>query len=288
MKILMNMAVDDMVRDGIDLSILGGRRQRYNYFSYEPSGTVYKLSLNNDNMRHCFGTDRAAHYTVTVSRMDGSNQAELESIEKLLDKQDYSPCRPEGKLYDILCSWESVPYVVYKGGCFAGYLIFKTDSINEINLTDPADLIDTLITFYDTQKLSKVTVTIPPFRLDYLAQLYRVCEGYYISTSKSYSVLNFRRVTEAFLKLKLKSEKLPDGELRMLIHGRAGDENILIKVDKGEGSVTYNTGAADIELEHIDAINMLFSAYCPGREKLSDSARVWLPLPLWIYSADTV
>ncbi len=288
MKTLMNMAVDDMVKDGIDLSILGGRRQRYNYFSYEESGTAYKLTLNNDNMRHCYGTDRSAHYTVKINRVDGSDAAELESITKLLEKRDYNPCRPAGKLYDILCSWECVPYAVYKEDKFAGLLIFKNDTINEIVLADPADFADTLITFYDKQKLSKLTVTLPPFDVEYLRTLYRVCEGYTLSPAKSYSVLNFRHVTEAFLKLKMKYEKLPDGELKLLVHGRAGDENILIKVKGGAGSVSENTGAADLELLHIDAMNMLFSTFCPGRESLPDFARIWLPLPLWLYYTDAV
>jgi hypothetical protein len=239
-------------------------------------------------MRHCYGADRTAHYTVKINRVDGSDAAELESIGKLLGKQDYNPCRPAGKMYDILCSWESVPYAVYKDGKFAGFLIFKTDTISEIILADPADLVDTLITFYDKQKLSKLIVTLPPFEPEYLRTLYCICEGYTLSPSKSYSVLNFRHVTEAFLRLKLKYEKLPDGELKLLIHGRAGDENILIKVSKGVGSVTENTGAADLELLHIDAINMLFSTFCPEREKLPDFARIWLPLPLWLYSTDTV
>ena len=38
MKKLMNMALDDMIEEGIDLSVLGGRRQRYHYFSYDKLG----------------------------------------------------------------------------------------------------------------------------------------------------------------------------------------------------------------------------------------------------------
>ena len=33
MKKLMNIALDDMIADGVVLTVLGGRRQRYNYFS---------------------------------------------------------------------------------------------------------------------------------------------------------------------------------------------------------------------------------------------------------------
>jgi hypothetical protein len=44
----------------------------------------------------------------------------------------------------------------------------------------------------------------------------------------------------------------------------------------------------DAELGHLEAINMLFSSFCPGRDRLPTFARVWLPLPIWMYAADEV
>ncbi len=52
--------------------------------------------------------------------------------------------------------------------------------------------------------------------------------------------------------------------------------------------VEANDGAYDLELEHIDAINLLFSPFCPGRERLPGFARVWRPLPIWLPRADGV
>lgn len=36
----MNMALSDMVKDGVDYSILGGQRQRYNYFGFDYIGVL--------------------------------------------------------------------------------------------------------------------------------------------------------------------------------------------------------------------------------------------------------
>ena len=47
----------DMVRDGIALSTLGGRRQRYRYFGYEKAGICYTFAVNADNLRHTLGAD---------------------------------------------------------------------------------------------------------------------------------------------------------------------------------------------------------------------------------------
>ena len=80
MRKLMDMAVEDMVRDGIAISTLGGKRQRYNYFSYEKSGTTYRFSVNSDNMRHTFGTDRTAHHRFDVRALTADDTASLDAI----------------------------------------------------------------------------------------------------------------------------------------------------------------------------------------------------------------
>ena len=64
MKLLMNRAVEDMIADGVDMSELGGRRQRYNYFSYDKLGRVYDLKFVNDNFRHTFGKERTSKFRI--------------------------------------------------------------------------------------------------------------------------------------------------------------------------------------------------------------------------------
>ena len=53
MKQLMAMAAEDMERQGITLSILDGRRHRYQYYGYEPGGHYLEYRFNEDNFRHC-------------------------------------------------------------------------------------------------------------------------------------------------------------------------------------------------------------------------------------------
>jgi hypothetical protein len=97
-------------------------------------------------------------------------------------------------------------------------------------------------------------------------------------------------VIDAFLALKATYTDLPDGKLTLLIHGRAGDERITLSVEDGKTAVypAAETDRVDAELGHLEAINMLFSSFCPGRDRLPTFARVWLPLPIWMYAADEV
>ena len=42
------------------------------------------------------------------------------------------------------------------------------------------------------------------------------------------------------------------------------------------------------EFGHLEAMGVLFAHMYPGREILPDFARLWFPLPLWLYAADEV
>ena len=90
------------------------------------------------------------------------------------------------------------------------------------------------------------------------------------------------------MKLKKSYANLPDGKVTMLIHGIAGDEKLCIGKSGDETFVKTFEGDADIELDHIDAMNMLFAPFCQARDRLPVFARVALPLPLWVYSTDAV
>ena len=103
-------------------------------------------------------------------------------------------------------------------------------------------------------------------------------------------MLNYERTVRAFLRLKAKcaSVPMPDGELTMLIHGRGGDENITVSVKNGVPDVRRTDKKADLEYDHLTAMNVLFAPLCPERDRLPVFARIWFPLPIFIYYADAV
>ena len=288
MKQLMNIALDDMKKDGIDLSILGGRRQRYNYFSYDKGGSSYNFTINNDNLRHTYGKDRSAYHTLEVKKLTPDDKEIFAEIAKLINGQTYCPIREEARMYDILVSWHHVPYALLKDGEFAGYIVADSRKIYEIMTVDNNDFSNAIISFYDHLAVPSISVVLPEFCTDYIDKLYRLCEGYEIGLNKSFSVFNYAKVIDAFLKLKKSYANLPDGKVTMLIHGIAGDEKLCIGKSGDETFVKTFEGDADIELDHIDAMNMLFAPFCQARDRLPVFARVALPLPLWVYSTDAV
>ena len=90
------------------------------------------------------------------------------------------------------------------------------------------------------------------------------------------------------MKLKATYCDLPDGSLVLDIDGFAKKEKIEISVTNGVISVDYTDKDADISLSHLEALNFLFAPVCPMREALPVFAKIWLPLPIYLFSSDAV
>ena len=54
MTILLDKAMQDLMKKKVDVSRLGGLRQRYNKFSYEYSGSIYNFTLTSYNNQKLF------------------------------------------------------------------------------------------------------------------------------------------------------------------------------------------------------------------------------------------
>lgn len=287
MRAALNAAMDDAVARHADLSILGGARQRYNYFSFDKLGASCNFSIYASNIRHALGS-RVSRYA--IHEVKEGDTADLDAIAALSDAQAYHPIRPRHLLYATLLSWHNAPYAVtYKdSGRFAGYFVGHEGHINELLLTDtsPDATLDFVVAARET--FGDLHITLPYFEQKRMEPLCRLAEGYEVGLDKSFSVLNYRRVTAAFMRLKQTYTALPDGRLVLLIHGRAGDEQLALEVKGGQVSVTPTADAPQYEFDHLAAMNFLFATLCPARMSLPDFARLWLPLPLWLYSADAV
>lgn len=286
MKKLMNMALDDMIKDGVVLSVLGGRRQRYNYFSYDKTGYVVSMSLNADNMRHIFGAER--NHDIKFVKVGKEDVEILGLIAELSEKQAYHPIRDKERYFEILSSWKQKVWAGYQNGEFAGYCICNEETVNELELVDKELICPFIAALYDHIGKGKLLLKLPPFCRSYIDKLIRICEFYDVEPAKSFSVLNYRAVIEAFLRLKANYTDLPDGKMVLHINGRGGEENIQISVSDGEISVKDTDEPALVNLNHLDAMNLLFASVCMVRDNLPMFARIWFPLPIFLYNSDAV
>ncbi len=283
---LMNMALDDMVSDGVVLSVLGGRRQRYNYFSYDKLGQAVSMSFNDDNIRHTFGKDRK--HSIEFKQLSATDAEIIDQIKLLSESQSFYAIRDSEKYFEILSSWKQKIYVGFENADFIGYAVMNGSTVNEMLLTDEAKIPEFVCSLYDHLGSSSMQVKIPVFLPGYIDALIRICEFYDLEPCKSFSVLNYKTVITAFMKLKATYSNLPEGSLVLDIDGRGGRECLRIAVANGEVYVDEFDGEADLDLSHLEAMNLLFAPVSIERDKLPLFAKLWLPLPIYLYSSDAV
>lgn len=289
MKLAMNQAIADMAADGIVLSTLGGRRQRYQYFGYDKAGPAYHFSISRDNIRHTYGDAPAPFAVRTVT--DPTDPA-IDEIIALSEKGRFVPTRDRALYLDIANTWKARLMVLTdpaEGDRFVGYCICDGGSLSELRVVRGEDFMGLIRSVYACLNQG-FTVGLPAYETEQIKAISLIAEGIAVHPSMMYLILNYAATIEAFLALKLTYATLPDGELTLLIHGHAGDERIRIAVK--EGKHTVETVAEDVpvdmELGHLEATELLFGCISADREIGSSLLRAWFPLPLWMYRADEV
>lgn len=289
MKDCMNMAMRDMVKDGIALSALGGRRQRYRYFSFDRAGTSYNFWINSENIRHTFGADYDPK--MQVVQVGPDDKALLDSIRTLCAQGPFVPVRRDEDFHDVVSSWFGCLYAGIRDGRFVGYCVKEPEtSITEIKVVDKNEFTDFIIAFLQQIGNGSVGLALPEHQRDYIDAVALLAEGYNVNSAMTFSVLDYKAVSDAFFRLRTTYSVPADGELTMLIHGFAKDEKLTFSVKDGVPTVTDAAEEAvpALELSHIEATSLLFAPVDTHRLDLPVFARDWFPLPLWMYRADEV
>ncbi len=287
MKECMNMCLDVMKNDGTDYSLLGGQRQRYGYFGYEPAGTGYSFGIDKTNIRHTCGADYKGSFT--SKKLEAQDREILEKINALYGKSAFHIERDIDSLFDILHSWDTTPYAAFKGEEFKGYFSLGNDGgIAEFKPLCADDIIDLALCVMDITGKDSVWFGVPQGETGICEKAMRICSRCEMSHCEMLNIFNFGNFIEGFLKVKASRMQLCDGELVLLIHGIKRDEKLLISVKDNSVSVAETDKAPDAELEHKEAIRMTASIYSEARLKLPAFAQTWFPVDFYSHSLDNV
>ena len=285
MKALMKMTTDDMLAQNIDMGIVGGWRHRYQHFGYERAGTAIMFRITDAAMRQSFG-DRSS--TLTAYEVQASDTEILDRIAADIERQPVVAVRQRAALHEILTGRSYRLFAMLKDGEYRGYAVTDKDHIKELVLTDPAaEMDDFLIAIYRKLGFSSLNFRLAPHQRAYISALIPRFDTYSLDATRMFSIFHYRRVINAYLKLKLTYTSLPDGELCLHIHGAAREECLRIRIENGTPSVQKCTPEeCTLELDHIPAMQLLFAPFCPARDPLPYFARLWFPLPIWLFPSD--
>lgn len=280
----MKLALDDAVKNGADFAALGGRRQRYSYFGFEPAGVCGAFGLYRHNLRHVYGSVNSdTGFTARMLSVDDT--AGLEKIRALSGSREYSPVRDTASYFDILSSWCAKVYCVENAEKeFAGYFVYGGDegafNVMEIDCVRPEDAASVLRACFETVGGDCVNFDVPEFNTVFYDLLSEIAESVTAANTERFCVYNYKKVMGAALKLKSGYTALNDGELSVEIDGVAGREKLLVTVRNGETSVTAFDGDCDLKFSHKQAMGAFFGLAVPEKRKLPAFAAGWFPLPL--------
>ena len=284
---LMNASVEDMMRRGVALSYLGGQRQRYGYFGYENAGVCYNYHFSRRSFRHSLGELSGG---LTLEPLSPEDAAAVRFIDGIYAKAPVISRRPPEAYYDILCSWEDLPFLVKENGAPVGYAVLggKLDHVCEFGLTDNALLPRFVAAVFELSGKDGVGFSVAPYETEKLDFFTKNASSVRMDHCESVLVLDWKTVLTAYLRAAASYQTLCDGELTVLIHGKAGNEALRLAVKNNEVSVTDYDGAPRFELDCLAAVRAFFSNYPSDRAAFPPAARQWLPLPMFFSSRDTM
>lgn len=287
MKELMTMSVEDMKQNGTDISYLSGQRQRYGYFGYETAGTCFNFYFNRQTVKHALGNAAGG---LLLEKLREDDYETIKKISEIFENRPIASVRPVENYFDILSSWNSVPYVLLENGEFVGYLVFfdNKSRILEFNVIDPSYIKRAVLCAFENTEENCLIFPICPYDAEKINFFTDKSELMKIENNESVLIFNFEKVIRAYFKAKASCQKLCNGEMTVLIHGVNGDEALHIAVTNGNVLVEKFNGQAEYELTHHEATRAFFSNYSADRNVFPPEIQQWLPLYSYLPGPDTM
>ena len=286
---LFAMAMQEIEELGVDVARLGGARQRYARFGFEPSGSSYSFELNSDNVSKYFG---GYGENVEFERVKEDCIEKLEYISDLIRKKDFYVKRSADNghkdLYALLGTKHSAPYVAKKDGTYIGYICAACDrqfvgvgefgrNVTEYGYESSEDFLH-MICAYQRKVGKTLSVTVAPHETELLEKLSDGAEYATLTSPSRFKVRNFEKLTNALIKLKDKKEPLPIGESVVEIEDYG---KLLLFKNGEEAGASFTEKTADTKLTKAEATRLLFG-HLPyfATKKVPENLKPFLPLPL--------
>lgn len=285
MKELMTMAVEDMKKNGVHFSILGGQRQRYEYFGYEPCGMQVNFDVISANVKHAFRGLDCSNITFEEVKLQDSDK--IKQAYDLFQTKKARGVRPLDEFYDIARTWKNKLYSINLGGSYLGYVAINNNSIGELMLNDNTKLANVVTAIFAFKGIDSLTIGIPFYEQEELAFFSGIAEHYSINQNHCINIFDYKTVIKAYMELKASYSSLADGKLAIKID----NETIQICVTDNHVTVERYDGQPDVCMSHLDAIMHIFSpagGFLKNSVMKNEAANTWFPLPIYLSGLDCV
>lgn len=289
MSTLMGFAMDELDRIGADASRLGGARQRYNRYGYESAGRNYNFEITGMNTKYCFGSKEE----ITFKPVNSTDCCCLSYINNLRKSAPMHVIRSESEDYSgdylTLCAWKSIPKIALnKNGEPVGYVSISEDgtAISDIMAKDFKTL-KNMIFNLQINAQSTISFCLPAYEKDAIRYFSSVAQEMSVSPSCHFKIINFDKVADALLKVKLQlTPDMVQGEKVIEIKDFG---NLLIYNKNGDAFCEKTNKSADLTLNKLSAARLLFGTF--DASSVADCGSFLssvLPLPLSWNTLDRV
>ena len=280
MQKLMNQIAAESKDAGIDFCYLHGDRWRYRNFGYERCGVEINFHIKASMLRN-----HTAESRLKLTKLTQDDTALIDSLYNYYKTQRTFEERDKETFYLALTAKGHITYAITsEKGETIGYITVTggdQSSIIELSLCDTTLFADVLKTFLESAKLEVAYLSIPAYH-EAVSEAFKYADRYIVFQPGNFLILNFKSVTEAFMREKAFCDHLPDGVLSI-------DSEIFGKwqISKcGENiSVDPFDGNADFILEGHSVYTFMFGTLPPfgkkGNPEKEALAKAWFPLPLY-------
>lgn len=277
MKMLMDEALKEVERLGIDCARLGGLRSRYNRFGFDHAGVSYTFKLTRRNVSE--NPPKQAFTFRLIGRDDTEGVAFARSCQQR--SGIHAIRKTHTDFYMSTRAWEHQPYLALNAdGQPVGYLAVSQDnaSIAEQGVAPGVSMIDMLAAWLAQTGVSELTFRLAPYEVENVQGAFSCCESWSMSSPSMFWVIHWDRVVEALMNLSLSVKTLPEGTASVGIEGWGTLE---MTIKDGKATARRTDAPAQVTLPHRTATQMLFGPLNPGcMAQLPALLSAWLPLPL--------
>ncbi|MBQ4552301.1 MAG: GNAT family N-acetyltransferase [Clostridia bacterium] len=279
MKQLMQLMLKE-AQGKFDLLVLGGQRQRYQYFGFECAGARLRFTVNKNNVRHALGHVDCRMQLREITKND---DPVLDDIYALCSQKMMCCKRDRQRLLDIMHSWEGKLFALEDEKGLQGYLYAKDrDFLAEIGLVDESRMGELIKAYMLMTAAREVTVRVNPLNRVRAHYIKSFAEKWQLSDNQMLHVLSWQRTLEALMAVKADCQPLMDGRFVFEVEG-AGRYAIEVK-DHGV-RVTETDDAPLMVMTAQKAVEFFFSPYT-AMTVTSPMLKSWLPVPFGMYPAD--
>ena len=278
MKKLMAMAIEGMANDGIDIAMLGGQRQRYEYFGFTKGGINYSHRITKTNLRHVLGNADVSGIVINEVA-----ESDMETIAKCAAMREGDPIaakREVEQFHIIARTWFNNLKSIVIDGEFAGYMISGGEGISEIKLFDIAKVNLVFKTYMEKYGVSSVHMSTGEFETELNRELAKTEEDVSVHHSEMLRIYNFNKVIGALLSVRAAYMPIEDGRRSFVIDGKP----MTVCVENGVPSVTAEADADAMQLTAMEAQNLFFAIY--GDVTVGRLPYGWNRLPLYMSHTD--